>query len=133
MSHAPNRLTRPDPVRRPGRTPDARRRAALALLVGGALGLGGCAGGVEGVLSRLPDKGDVGPVADDGSPLSARVQEALAASPATMHERIHVRAMQAGRVRLVGSVSSSGAASEAVRLADAVPGVTNVVNTLNVR
>ena len=130
MSQAPAR-----PAALPGRAPVARRRAALAaLFVGGALGLGGCASGsVQDVLSRLPDKGDVGPVADDASPLSARVQEALAGAPATMHERIHIVSMQAGRVRLVGSVSSSVAASEAVRVADAVPGVTNVVNTLNVR
>ena len=106
------------------------RRLAPALFAAAALGLAGCQGFD---LSKLPATGDMGPVADDGSPLSAQVREALSATPATMHERIHVRALQAGRVRLVGSVSSDGAASEAVRIADGVPGVTSVVNTLNVR
>ena len=106
------------------------RGLAPVLLVAAALGLVGCQGFD---LSSLPATGDMGPVADDGSPLSAQVQEALASTPATMHERIHVRSLQAGRVRLVGSVSSDGAASEAVRIADGVPGVTSVVNTLNVR
>ena len=114
----------PRPTRRPTHS------LAPALLVAAALGLAGCQGFD---LSSLPAAGDMGPVADDGSPLSAQVQEALASMPATMHERIHVRALQAGRVRLVGSVSSDSAASEAVRIADGVPGVTSVVNTLNVR
>lgn len=109
--------------------PRRARRGAL-LLLGAALGLAGCQG-LD--LSKLPGPGDSGPVADDASPLSAQVQEALASAPATMHERIHIRSLQAGRVRLVGSVSSETVVSEAVRLADAVPGVTNVVDTLNVR
>ena len=123
MSHAASLSTSP-------RVP--RRRTALrtAFALGAGLALAGCA---NLDLSNLPGPGDSGPVADDGSPLSAEVQKALAGAPATMHERIHVRAMQAGRVRLVGSVGSETAKAEAMRIADAVPGVTNVVNTLNVR
>ena len=124
MSRSRDRL----PHRPPGRLRALVRPSAL--LVGAALALAGCQGFD---LSKLGNPGDAGPIADDASPLSAQVQEALAATPATMHERIHVRALRAGRVRLVGSVSTDGTASEAVRIANAVPGVTNVVNTLNVR
>ena len=122
----------PHPASLPTSPRRPRRRAALrgALALGAALALAGCA---NLDLSSLPGPGDNGPVADDASPLSAEVQKALAGTPATMHERIHVRAMQAGRVRLVGSVGSEAAKAEAMRVADAVPGVTNVVNTLNVR
>ncbi len=94
--------------------------------------LGGCAG-LDPSSLKLPGVGDAGPVADDASPLSADVQVALAATPMTMHERIHVQALQNGRVRLRGSVGSSSAASEAVRVASQVEGVSDVLDTMNVR
>lgn len=132
----PTSAPRPAPrsVCRPTFGPAARRGASLgatiALLTG--IVLGGCAG-LEPGSFRLPGAGGAGPVADDPSPLSADVRAALAVAPMTMHEDIHVQAMRGGRVRLTGSVASSSAASEAVRVAGRVTGVSDVFDTINVR
>lgn len=94
--------------------------------------LGGCQQLDMAALRNL-ETGDIGPVAEDAGPLSAAVVDALAAAPMTMNERIRVRQVSDGHVRLVGFVSSDGVASEARRLTEQVAGVTGVVDTLNAR
>jgi len=79
------------------------------------------------------DKGSVGPAALDGSPLSARVVDRLAATPMTMNEQIKVVELQDNRIRLSGTASSGSAVSEAMRVTLQVEGVSDVLDTVSVR
>jgi len=104
-----------------------------ALLLATAL-LSGCQALNDTVSSiDWQDKGGAGPAALDGSALSARVADVLAATPMTMNQQIKVVQLQDNRIRLSGSTTSSSAASEAVRISRQVEGVSDVLDTISVR
>ena len=105
-------------------TPDPVRRAALALLAAAPLAFAGC--------ENVP-LSDIGPALSDDAPLSEAVRDALASDPETLNQRIFVRAASADTVRLSGSVDTDATRQRAEQVAQRVPGVRSVINTLQIR
>ena len=103
--------------------PDPARRACLALLPAGlaALVLPGC---------ETLEVPQFGPTLSDDDPLSQAVRDALAARPETTNQRIDVKTMNPGVVRLSGLVDQEIVRTFAAQIAERVPGVERVVNTL---
>ena len=106
--------------------PDPARRACLALLPAGlaALALSGC---------ETLEVPQLGPTLSDDDPLSQAVLDALAAAPETTNERIHVKTLNPGVVRLSGNVDQDITRTFAAQIAERVSGVERVVNTLFIR
>jgi len=98
--------------------------AALAFLLVLTGGLAGCqTGSLSEAFVPL----------SDASPLSNDVRAALRASPETMHSNILVKSVGEGRVRLSGALNSESLVNTAEQIARQVPGVTGVINTLQIR
>ena len=105
--------------------PDRRRRLCLAAVpCAGALALVGC--------GNVP-LADIGPDLVDDAPLSLAVRAALDAAPETMHQRILVSQVSEDVVRLAGLVDTDATRQRAEQIAQRVPGVRSVANTLQVR
>lgn len=112
------------------RAPLVRRAAAFARTAGpvlccaGTLLLAGC----ENL--QIPQ---IGPALTDEQPLSNAVRDALGANPETMHQQIDVKTLDVDLVRLSGSVDTEATRQTAEAIAQAVPGVRSVVNTMFIR
>jgi len=76
---------------------------------------------------------DVGVTLSDESPLADDVRAALRASSETLNANILVKALDGGKVRLSGLMNNEALIHTAEQIARDVPGVTGVVNTLQVR
>ena len=101
------------------------RRACLALLSVGVLALvSGC---------ETLEVPAIGPTLSDDAPLSQAVRDALDAAPETTNERISVKTLNAGVVRLSGNVDQDITRTFAAQTAERVPGVQRVVNTIFIR
>lgn len=90
------------------------------------------AGGCQSNGGPLID-GDIGTVVDDNSALSVKVKNALRASPQTSNVNIRVTTVSGDSVKLSGFVSNDAVLYEAERVANKVPGVRFVVNSLVIR
>ena len=82
---------------------------------------------------RVPGTASIGPTLSDDTPLSRAVRDALDAAPETVNERISVKTLSAGVVRLSGNVDQEITRTFASQVAERVAGVERVVNTIFIR